>query len=117
MTQELVGKLAICFLEKLTKRFITKNEIDKDVGGLHIYLGKYLKSASSFWCGPLILLVTPQSKSGQIEYKGFVQLSNKLFKDTFVGFQPVDVQIELINERFSSGKRIGNINKVQSAMN
>jgi hypothetical protein len=69
-----------------------------------MYLSKYFKSASNNWGGPLILLVNPQIENGNIDYRGYVQVNNKLFKDTFVGFQPVDVQIELINERYSSGK-------------
>lgn len=69
-----------------------------------MYLSKYFKKASSRWGGPLILLVNPDIESGKIEYNGYVQIANQLYKDTFVGFQPVDVQVELINEKYNSGK-------------
>jgi hypothetical protein len=64
---------------------------------------RFLKTPTQHWSGPLIFLIDPSLRNNQIEYKGYVQVPNRLFKDTFAGFQPVSVDIELTNERFSAG--------------
>ena len=69
-----------------------------------MYFLKFLKSPTQHWSGPLVFLIDPSLRRNQIEYKGYVQISNKLYKDTFAGFQPVAIEIELMNERFASGK-------------
>lgn len=87
--------------------FITKSEIDIFVGGFHNFFSKILKSSTTNWSGPLILLVDPTlKKKEEIDLKGYTFIHNRVFKDEFAAFQPVEVDIEVMEEKFSSSTNI-----------
>jgi len=89
---------ASLFNESKVGWFCTKPQMDRKVAGVHRLMAKHLKSPTSAWAGPLCLLIDCSLTSGKIQMTGFTSQVNKMYKDLFVGFQPANVQIEMLPE-------------------
>merc|ERR1712151_1004114 len=84
--------------------FTTQSSIDSTTAIIHKHLLPSLKSQTSTWAGPLVLLVDPSLENEGISLKGFVSQPNKMFRDCFALFRPVKIVVDLFNEKLTTGQ-------------
>lgn len=100
------------FNESRVGWFITKNTIDTDVATLHKHLLPSLKTTTSTFAGPLIMLVDATLETEKIKLSGFISQPNKMFRECVALFQPIKVDVELFDADLSTGQLLyGNLDK------